>query len=63
MENSTRVISKMISVKDMACSLGETVASTMDNGKTASNTDAEYLSRMKVQGEWASGRMAAMLNG
>ena len=63
MVSSTREISKMTSVKAMACSPGEMVVSMMDNGKTASNTDAEYLSRMKVPGEWASGRMAATLNG
>ena len=63
MANSTRVISKTTSVKVTACSLGEMVVSMMDNGKMASSTDVEYLSRTRAQEESVFGKMDATLNG
>ena len=61
--SNTKETSKMISVKVMVCSPGEMAVSMTGNGKTASNMDVEYLSRMKAPEESESGRVDATLNG
>ena len=61
--NNTKETSKMISVKVTVCSPGEMAVSMTDNGKTASNMEKEYLSRMKAPEELESGKVGATSNG